>query len=72
MQIEYVKYMQSIVKQALASEDSMTDADMKDSVMESLVNQMITRYPYLNDYGIGTEKLVGWGIAGLVKELKDN
>jgi len=70
-QIEYVNYMRTIVEERVAEGNFMNDekTGIQEGVKESLVNKMITRYPNLNDYGIGAEKLVGWGIAGVFGEL---
>jgi len=72
-QIEYVQFMQSIIKDRLAEGDYMNaeNTSVKDDVLETLVGEMLTRYPNLNDYGIGAEKLVGWGVAGVVNELRN-
>jgi len=70
-EVEYVEYVQTLVKGALQEGDIMKDdnSGVKEPVLESLVNQVIARYPYLNEYGIGTEKVIGWGIAAVIGEL---
>jgi glyoxylase-like metal-dependent hydrolase (beta-lactamase superfamily II) len=70
-EIEYIKFVQSIARTAL-SEGSIKKADgsgFKDEIVQGLVDKVIAKYSYLNDFGIGAKAYIGWNVVGILNEF---
>ena len=70
-EIEYIKFVQSIVKAALADGD-IKNADgsgYKNEIVQGLIDKVIAEYPYLSDFGIGAKEYIGWNVAGILSEF---
>lgn len=72
-EIEYISYLQSIAKDALQKGDVMKEDNSgpKDSVVKSLAQKVLTKYPQLNDFAIGAEAYVGWSVGGVLREFAE-
>jgi glyoxylase-like metal-dependent hydrolase (beta-lactamase superfamily II) len=70
-EIEYIKFVQAISKTALL-EGNIKKADgsgFKDEIVQELVDQVATKYPHLNDFGLGVKTYIGWNIVGILNEF---
>lgn len=71
-EIKYIKYVQSIAKNALSKGNIMKadNSGFKDEIVQGLIDKVVKQYPQLSDFAIGTRDYIGWNVVGVLNEFK--